>query len=128
MAVLPATYELSGEGIEVVYSPVQGGVALSGDLIPEPGDRPAEVASDPALGHVVTATVLESSRDGTRITLHLVVPSVAHTGNGPAVPITAVAVLASSYVDLVGGPPAVRQSYEVRALAGVLYGQSAATA
>jgi hypothetical protein len=122
-ALLPAFFELRGEDIEVAWSPTDHVLSVSGDLLATGGPFPTETTASPALGLVVTATVLESSRDGTRVTLQLHLPGTEHHG-GPPAPVTGVAVVVRSFVDVVGGPPPVRHAFEVRSLEGTVIGWS----
>ena len=107
-------YRLKGAGIELTYRRDEGKLDVTGEnslLTHEGLDAGVEAAPDTGL--LVTATLLESSRNGTRIMLTLMLPEL---GDGPksgeAQEISGVAVVASSFKDVVGGPPLVLHSYE----------------
>jgi hypothetical protein len=71
------------------------------------------------LGLLATAVLLPSSRNGTRITLTLVLPEVKlKTGSTAPVEVTGGAIVTRNFQDVGGGPPPVLQSYEVRPLKG----------
>jgi hypothetical protein len=102
-------YELAGGDLRLSLNRSAGTV----DFFDEDGRSrdgvPFElVATDEGTGLHVTATLLLSSRNGTRETLNLLIPDV--TGDGPQ-EISAVAVVVKSFHHRVGGPPDVLQGF-----------------
>ena len=114
-------YRLKGPGIELTYRRGAGTLDITGDdhLLAQDGlDALATV--DPDTGLHLTATLLDSSRSGTRVMLTLLLPEVswkAETNQEPEA-VTGVAIVTSSFKDAVGGPPPVLQSHDVRRLEG----------
>ena len=109
-------YRLSGEGIEISYRRGDGKLDISGG-----GDDHLLNQTDPETGLHVSATLLESSRNGTKVMLTLLVPELRE---GPrrvrTQEVTGVAVITSSFRNLVDGPPPVLQSHgDVRRLEGI---------
>ena len=116
-------YHLKGPGIEVSYRPSDHRLDITGeqDLLKQDVDARATVL--PEGGLHVTATLLESSRNGTRVILTLLLPEVSwtpETGGEPTA-VTGVATVTSLFKDVLGGPPPVLQRYkEVRQLEGTV--------
>jgi hypothetical protein len=117
-------YHLNGPGIELSYRRSDNKLNITGDdhlLTHDNLDALATV--EPEIGLHLTATLLESSRNGTRVTLTLLLPEVSwtpETGEEPAA-VTGVAIITSSFKDVVSGPPPVLQNYEeVRRLEGTV--------
>ncbi len=116
----PDVYHLEGEGIELTYRAGEGKLDVSGDeqLLTQ-RDLDAHATVMPDTGLYVAATLLDSSRDGTRVVLTLLVPEVSSPRRVRTQEITGVAVVTRSFKDRVGGPGPVLQSYDdVRHLAG----------
>ena len=119
----PDVYDLKGPGIELTYRRDSGKLDVKGDdhlLTQEDLDAPATV--DPHTGLHVTATLLDSSRDGTRVMLTLMLPEVSEGARRVAVQdVTGVVVVTRSFKNRVGGPPPVLQSYDdVRRVEGTV--------
>jgi hypothetical protein len=114
-------YRLHGDGIELTYRRGDGKLDISGD---EPllsaDDVDVQVTVEPETGLHVTATLLESSRNGTRVMLTLLLPELRETpGRVRTLDVTGVAIVTSSFQEVLGGPPPVLQSHEdVRRLEG----------
>ena len=83
-------------------------------------DLDAHATADPETGLHVTATLLESSRNGTRVTLTLLLPELSAAPRRVRTQqVTAVAIVTSSFRHLVEGPPPVLQRHDdVRRLEG----------
>ena len=117
-------YRLSGEGLEISYRRGDGKLDISGggdDHLLNQTDLDADATADPETGLHVSATLLESSRNGTKVMLTLLVPELRE---GPrrvrTQEVTGVAVITSSFRNLVDGPPPVLQSHgDVRRLEGI---------
>ena len=113
-------YHLKGQGIELTYRAREAKLDVSGDeqLLTQ-DDLDAHATAMPDTGLHVAATLLESSRNGTRVVLTLLVPEVSSPRRVRSQEITGVAVVTRSFKDRVGGPGPVLQSYDdVRHLAG----------
>jgi hypothetical protein len=115
-------YELEGSGIKLEYRRCDGKLNISGgdDHLLNTDNLDAEVAVEPDTGLHVTATLLDSSRNGTRVTLTLLLPELRETpGRLGTMKVTGVAIVTSSFRDLVDGQPPVLQSQgEVHRLEG----------
>jgi hypothetical protein len=114
-------YRLEGSGIELTYR--RGDEKLdvsSDDELLNQDDLDAHATADPETGLRVTATLLESSRNGTRVTLTLLLPEVSGAPRRVRTQqVTAVAIVTSSFRDLLEGPPPVLQRHDdVRRLEG----------
>jgi hypothetical protein len=106
-------YELAGPGLAVRYRQDDGKLDLTGDdhLLTQE-DLDAEATVDPVIGVRVTATLIDSTRNGTRVTLTLLLPEVGWDGTAESHEVTGVAIVTRSFRDLVGGPPQVLQRHE----------------
>jgi hypothetical protein len=85
----------------------------------------ANLTLEPETGILVNAVLLCSSRNGTRITLTLLLPEVRWRLTRKLTEraeVTGVAVVTDTYKDLVDGPPPVLQKYEARPLEGAAIG------
>jgi hypothetical protein len=114
-------YDLTGPGLSVTYRR-SGELAVEGNEWPWLSDNTldADVTVAPEIGMFVTAVLLPSSRDGTRVTLTLLLPEtnwqpsrVPHRSD-----VTGVAIITRIFTDVVGGAPPILQAYEVRPLKG----------
>ncbi len=117
-------YHLNGPGIELSYRRSDNKLDITGDdHLLNRDNLDALATVEPEIGLHLTATLLESSRNGTRVTLTLLLPEVSRmpeTGEEPTA-VTGVAIITSSFKDVVGGPPPVLQNYkEVRRLEGTV--------
>jgi hypothetical protein len=114
-------YHLEGSGIEVSYRRGDEKLDISSDdgLLNQ-DDVDAHATADPETGLRVTATLLESSRNGTRVTLTLLLPELSAAPRRVRTQeVTAVAIVTSSFRHLVEGPPPVLQRHDdVRRLEG----------
>jgi hypothetical protein len=108
-------YRLKGPGIELTYRRGDGKLDITGDdhLLTQ-DDLDARATAEPEIGLHVTATLLESSRNGTRVMLTLLLPEVTSTPEASEEPsaVTGVAIVTSSFRDVVGGPPPVLQRHD----------------
>lgn len=114
-------YRLEGSGIELIYRRGDEKLDISSDdELLNQDDLDAHATADPETGLHVTATLLESSRNGTRVTLTLLCPEVsAAPRRVRPQQVTAVAIVTSSFRDLLEGPPPVLQCHDdVRRLEG----------
>lgn len=114
-------YHLKGAGIELSYRRSADKLDITGDdhLLTQ-DDVDAHTTSVSEAGLHVTATLLESSRNGTRVMLILLLPDVSTIASSQEpIAVTGVAVVTRYLKDVVGGPPPVLQSYDdVRRLEG----------
>ncbi len=115
-------YHLKGPGIELTYRRSDGKLDITGDdhlLVHDALE--ALVTVEPEIGLHLTATLLDSSRSGSRLTLTLLLPEVSWGREASRDPeaVTGVAVVTQSFKNAVGGPPPVLQSHDdVRRLEG----------
>jgi hypothetical protein len=114
-------YDLRGPGIEIKYN--DGDLLIEGDdpLLPANQilreDENLSEAPD-GIGSLITTELLASSRNGTRVTLSLILPDVGFTGDEATPEVTGVAIITRQFEDVMGSRPAVLQSYGVRTLTG----------
>jgi hypothetical protein len=114
-------YRLEGSGIELTYRRGDEKLDISSDdELLNQDDLDAHATADPETGLRVTATLLESSRNGTRVTLTLLLPEVSGAPRRVRTQqVTAIAIVTSSFRDLLEGPPPVLQRHDdVRRLEG----------
>jgi hypothetical protein len=114
-------YRLKGPGIELSYRRADGKLDISGDdgLLTQ-DDLDAHATAESETGLHVTATLLDSSRNGTRVTLTLLLPELSEAPRRVrAQEVTGVAIVTSSFRHLLDGPPPVLQRHDdVRRLEG----------
>jgi hypothetical protein len=96
---------LTGKGL-----PVRDEATFSDDQI-------AKSESD--IGSGMTVVLLDSSRNGTRFLLHLIIPITSPSKDDVA--ITGAAIFVRDFSNLVGGAPDVLQDYDVRPLTGTKF-------
>jgi hypothetical protein len=118
-----AVYRLKGTGIELTYRQSESKVDIKSedDSLLTHDALDVVATAEPDLGLHLTATLLDSSRNGTRVMLTLLLPEVRLAAGTSADPeaITGVAIITRSFENLVGGAPPVLQSYDdVRRLEG----------
>ena len=116
-------YNLQGPGITVGYG--DGKLTLGTD---DQGLTALKVASEENPHSVTTTTtengiaintvLLVSDRRGVGYTLSLLLPEVDLGPQETNADVTGVAIITLQYRNIVGGPPAVLQQYEVKALSG----------
>ncbi len=114
-------YRLKGAGIELTYRRSDGRLDITGDdHLLNHDDLDARATVAPEIGLQVTATLLESSRAGTRVVLTLLLPEVSWPeATQEPEEVTGVAIVTSSFKDAVSGPPPVLQKHDdVRRLEG----------
>jgi len=114
-------YRLNGPGIELSYRRGDGKLDItSDDQLLNQDDLDAHATAESETGLHVTATLLESSRDGTRVTLTLLLPELSEAPRRVRTQqVTGVAIVTSSFRHLVEGPPPVLQRHDdVRRLEG----------
>jgi hypothetical protein len=116
------SFELTGRDIVVRYTaPDKTLVVRSKDL---PGSDEKTFAdvhpSSTDIGQAITVDLLESSRNGTKVLLHVLLPHVTKAHEDCA--ITGTAILISDFNHVLGGAPPVRQEYDVRPLKGTAHG------
>ena len=122
-----ANFQLSGPDVEVAYDAATGALFVRGQnlLDLEQGatfeaDRVTRSDLDGA-GQMLQVVLLASSRAGVRTTLSVLLPQVDEDRADVAESdVTGAAVLVDDYREVVGGPPAVLQQYDVRPLRGKL--------
>lgn len=113
------SYQLQGAGIEIRYRDGDLFVDGEGDHLLEQrhfGDDLTTVTTE--IGTLIRAVLLPSSRNGTRVTLTLLLPDVNATEDVTECEVTGAAIITREFHDLVGGPPTVLQAYDIRPLAG----------
>ena len=113
------TYALRGDGIEIRYRRAAGMLDVKGEggLMNHEGLK-VTVTADPVTGLHLSATLLDSARDGSRFTLCMVVPDVSSEAPRD---VTGIAFVTRSFHKRVGGPPPVLQRYdEPRLLTGTV--------
>src|SRR5262245_50222051 len=117
-----SSLELTGRDMVVRYSARDKTLLVrSKDLPASDEETFSDVhASATDIGQTITVVLLESSRNGTRVLLHVLLPHVTETHEDCA--ITGTAILIRDFNHVVGGPPPVRQAYDVRPLNGTLHG------
>jgi hypothetical protein len=120
----PRIYDLKGPGLEITYRRSDGELdARIDDASYEA--LAADLTAAPEIGIFVNAVLLPSSRNGTRITLTLLLPEVKWQLTrklSESAEVTGVAVVTDIYKELVDGPPPVLQKYEARPLEGTATG------
>jgi hypothetical protein len=108
-------YHLEGPGIVLTYRPSTGKVDVKSedDTLLRREDLDVVLAEEPNVGLRLTGTLLESSRNGTRVMLTVLLPDVRwiRTSHAPE-PITGVVIVTRSFTNLIGGAPVVLQSYD----------------
>jgi hypothetical protein len=117
-------YELKGAGLEITYRRSDG--ELDAKIDGSSYEKlDADLAVEPEIGMLVTAVLLPSSRNGTRVTLTLVLPEARWEltrALSETAEVTGVAVVTDHYKDLVSGPPPVLQKHRMRPLEGTAIG------
>lgn len=119
----PTVYDLKGPGLEVTYRRSDG--ELDARIDESSYEKLAADLNTAETGMVVNAILLPSSRNGTRISLTLLLPEVKWRLTrklSETAEVTGVAIVADIYKDLVDGPPPVLQKYEARPLEGTAIG------
>jgi hypothetical protein len=114
-------YTLKGHGIEITYKTKERELTVVGDdlRVATDGKLDVEHAVEQEVGSLVTAVLLPSTRNGTRITLTLLLPRVDLAADQPgAHEVTGAAIVTNHFENVVGGAPPVLQSYDVRPLRG----------
>jgi len=115
------SYDLRGPGIEITCN--ADGLRVDGDdfllkqkYFPGKEEGFTRVADD--VGEMITVVLLPSSRNGTKVTLSVLLPDTDLSGDGAPSEVTGAAIIAQQFHDRVDGPPAVLQRYETRPLTG----------
>ena len=114
-------YHLSGPGIAVSYRRSDSKLDVSGEGQLARDDLDARETVMLEIGLLVTATLLDSTRNGTRLTLTLLLPDVCWTPDMTEEPaaVTGVATITHDFNGVVGGPPPVLKKYtDARPLEG----------
>ena len=118
-------YTLTGPGLEIEYSPRDGELTVESEDWPQVSGETLEttVTEERDIGTLVTAVLLPSSRNGTRVTLTLLLPETEfEVSRAPKkADATGVAVFTSNFKEVVGGPPQVLQKYEALSLEGTAF-------
>jgi hypothetical protein len=113
-------FQLSGADLEIHYHNEE--LTISGKGLPVrdeavfSGDQIAKSKSD--IGSRMTVVLLNSSRNGTRFLLHLIIPATSPSEEDLA--ITGAAIFVRDFSTLVGGAPHVLQEFDVRPLTGTM--------
>lgn len=119
----PRVYEMNGPGLTITYRRSDGEIDAEVD-----GSSYEKLEADltvSEIGMLVNAVLLPSSRNGTRITLTLLLPEVRWRltrALSERAEVTGVAIVTDIYTDLVDGPPPTLQKYEARPLEGTAIG------
>jgi hypothetical protein len=120
----PRVYNLKGPGLEITYRRSDG--ELDAKIDESSYEKlQADLTAAPEIGISVNSVLLPSSRNGTRITLTLLLPEVKWRLTrklSESAEVTGVAVVTDIYKDVVDGPPPVLQKYEARPLEGTAIG------
>jgi hypothetical protein len=114
-------YALKGHGIEITYKTKERELTVVSDDLRVSTDGKLEVerAVEREIGALVTAVLLPSTRNGTRITLTLLLPDVnLAAGQTASGEVTGAAIVTQHFENVVGGAPPVLKSYDVRPLRG----------
>ncbi|GAA4862489.1 hypothetical protein GCM10025787_54560 [Saccharopolyspora rosea] len=121
-----ANFQLSGPDVEVTYDGATGTLFVRGqnfwsleDGATFDADRITRADLD-GDGQMLQVVLLVSSRAGVRTTLSVLLPQVNEDRADAESDVTGAAVLIDDYHNLVGGPPAVPQQYDIRPLRGKL--------
>jgi hypothetical protein len=120
----PRAYEMKGPGLAITYRRSDG--ELDAEVDGSSYEKlEADLTLAPEIGVLVSAVLLPSSRNGTRITLTLLLPEVKWRltrAVSERAEVTGVAIVTDMYADLVDGPPPTLQKYEARPLEGTAIG------
>ena len=115
------SFHLEGPSITIDYG--NGELRVDGDdhllqqtFGSDSADRLRTETSD--IGTVITAVLLPSSRNGTKITLILLVPQVEFGAGVTSADVTGVAIVTKQFRDVISAAPDVLQEYETRELRG----------
>jgi hypothetical protein len=113
-------FQLVGADLKIHYHNRELSIAGKGLPLGEEarfvGDQITQSKSD--IGSRMTVVLLNSSRNGTRFLLHLMLPVTSPSEEDVA--ITGAAIFVRDFSNLVGGAPHVLQDYEVRPLTGTM--------
>jgi hypothetical protein len=115
-------FQLVGADLSIQYqnrelSIVGKGLPLGGEASFS-DDKVTKIVSD--FGFEMNIVLLDSSRDGTRFLLRLVVPMTSPS-TAENVAITGVAVFVQNFNNKVGGAPPILQVYDARPLTGTMF-------
>jgi hypothetical protein len=115
------SFELSGQDLSVRYTAHNKTLVVHGkDLVGQDEQTFSDVKLvESGIGVTITVVLLISSRNGTKISLHLLVPSTARAAKGAA--ITGVAIVVSDFSQLIDGAPPVLQAYVTKSLSGTMH-------
>ena len=115
------SFELSGQDISVRYSAHNKTLVVRGkDLVGHDEQTFSDVKlSESDIGATITVVLLDSSRNGTKSLLHLLVPGTARATKD--VSISGVAIVVSDFSHRVGGAPPVHHAYATKSLAGTMH-------
>lgn len=119
-------FQLSGSDIDVTYDGGSGALFVRGsgfwsleDGATFEGDRVSRTNLDG--GQLLRVVLLASSRAGIATSLTVLLPQVNHASAEAESDVTGAAVITQDYQDVVGGPPAALQQYDIRPLQGKLH-------
>jgi hypothetical protein len=113
-------YRLTGPDIEVTLHRKDKTLEVKSDEHQD-GTFDADVDEYPGHGVRATAVLLPSSRNGTRVSLTVLVPEADFPASRApeTADVTGVAIITDDFTNVVGGPPhPALQKYDVRALRG----------
>jgi len=113
-------FELNGNDIAIRYSAQDKTLLVEGKGLPGSEKKTfSDVqASKSEIGTTMTVVLLESSRNGTRVLLHLLVPNIKQPDQNLS--ITGAAMVVSDFSNVIGTVPHVLQAYDVRPLTGTI--------
>jgi hypothetical protein len=109
-------YDIKGPGWGITYRPRDGELTIESEEWSQlSGDKlDHDVTVVPGVGMLITAVLLDSSRNGTRLTLTVLLPEASWEPSRVRrhADVTGVATVTGDFTNLVGGPPPVLQKYE----------------
>ena len=114
-------FQLAGADLKIGYHNEE--LSIAGEGLPAggkttfSGDQITKSKSD--IGTGLTVVLLNSSRNGTRFLLHLMIPVTTHSEKD--ITITGAAIFVQDFSNVVGGAPHVLQDYDVRPLTGTMF-------
>jgi len=115
------SFELSGHDLSVRYTAQNRTLVVHGkDLVGQDEQTFSDVkVLASGIGATITVVLLPSSRNGTKVLLHLLVPNIGRITEQVA--ITGVATVVNDFSHLLDGAPPVHQAYESKALTGMMH-------
>ncbi|MEU0031170.1 hypothetical protein [Streptomyces sp. NPDC006335] len=117
------SYLLSGNNIEVEYQ--DGELRLDGDdHFLKSSRQLSEIdltRTETEIGTLITGVLLDSSRNGTKVTISVLLPDTQFPAEVNTAEIKSVAIITDDYHHVLGSPPPVLYDYEIRPLTGTAF-------